>query len=620
MIASWMLGATVFTGLLGIAALAAERALRTTRFQARLPWAISLGVALVWPVVAPFAVRVLSIAKGPTPIVIDAPVISASTMITRQLPPVSVTSSERLGSALIVLWAIASAILFIRLFVAVRTLSRVQHNARPTVLDGQSVLVTESLGPAVIGLIRPRVAVPSWFMQLDAPLRALVLRHESEHCRSRDPQLVWLAAIAVAAMPWNVGLWWLSRRLRLALEIDCDARTLKRESNHEQYGKLLLLIAQRQSGYPLATMLAESTSHLSRRITAMQMTPLRRPVVRAIIFGSIAVGAVVAACSPRIATDLTGPKALAAASTSKSTTPGATYFEYQVEQPVRTANGSVAPAYPAAQKAAHVGGKVMTQFVVDTHGLPEINTFTVLDSDHTDPAFATAVREALPKMRFEPALVGGRAVKQLVQQPFQFGAMENAVTAGALPSPEDVKQRARMVPDKNMNGTLIPSGTVTKSAPNSSAGVNQGGVTSFPRAARDSANGYMKPGVLPTNPSTDAAVASARSNGQPYFEFQVDRAVISAPGSVGPAYPAALKAAKIEGQVLVQFVVDENGVADVSSFKILRPRAENNEVVHPEFENAIRDALPNMRFVPAQVKGVNVKQVVQQPFQFSLTN
>ncbi|MEP6778690.1 MAG: M56 family metallopeptidase, partial [Gemmatimonadaceae bacterium] len=282
MIISWMLGATVFTLLLGIAALAAESALRTTRFQARMPWVFALAVALVWPGVAPIALRVWSNARESTPVVIDAPVISASTIITNQLPPVSSTSGERLEVALIVLWAVASALLLIRLSFAVRTLSRIQHNARPTVLDGQSVLVTESLGPAVIGLIRPRVAVPSWFMQLDAPLRALVLRHEVEHCRSRDPQLVWFAAIAVAAMPWNVGLWWLSRRLRLALEIDCDARTLKRESSHEQYGKLLLLIAQRQSGYPLATMLAESTSHLSRRITAMQM--IRRvSAVRAVL-------------------------------------------------------------------------------------------------------------------------------------------------------------------------------------------------------------------------------------------------------------------------------------------------------------------------------------------------
>ena len=343
----------------------------------------------------------------------------------------------------------------------------------------------------------------------------------------------------------------------------------------------------------------------------MQMTPLRRPVVRAIIFGTVAAGAVVAACSPRIATDLTGPKALAAASTSKSTTSGATYFEYQVEQPVKAAAGSVGPAYPAAQRAAHASGKVLAQFVVDTHGLPELNTFMVLDIPHTDPAFATAVREALPKMRFEPALVGGRAVKQLVQQPFQFGVSENTVTAGTLPSPEDVKQRAKMVPSTEGAGLFFPKKGATASGPVLGVAPT---TTGTQRRVDASTSKPVDPSLAP-----DAVRKSIVGNGQPYFEFQVERAVVTAPGSVGPVYPAALKEAKIEGQVLVQFVVDENGAADVRTLKILKPRVDRNEVVHTEFEDAIREALPNMKFIPATVGGVAVKQLVQTPFQFSLT-
>ena len=34
--------------------------------------------------------------------------------------------------------------------------------------------------------------------------------------------------------------------------------------------------------------------------------------------------------------------------------------------------------------------------------------------------FSLAVKNALPRMRFLPAEVGGRKVKQLVQQPFGF--------------------------------------------------------------------------------------------------------------------------------------------------------------------------------------------------------
>ena len=44
--------------------------------------------------------------------------------------------------------------------------------------------------------------------------------------------------------------------------------------------------------------------------------------------------------------------------------------------------------------------------------------FRGLKSSHE--LFPAAVRNALPSMRFLPAEVGGRKVKQLVQQPFTF--------------------------------------------------------------------------------------------------------------------------------------------------------------------------------------------------------
>jgi protein TonB len=99
---------------------------------------------------------------------------------------------------------------------------------------------------------------------------------------------------------------------------------------------------------------------------------------------------------------------------------------------------------------------------------------------------------------------------------------------------------------------------------------------------------------------------------QPYFEFQVEKPVASAPGSPGPTYPDMLKSAGIEGQVLAQFVVDTTGRAEVATFKVLK--SDN-----PQFEVAVRNALPRMRFLPAEVGGRKVKQLVQQPFQFSLS-
>lgn len=94
------------------------------------------------------------------------------------------------------------------------------------------------------------------------------------------------------------------------------------------------------------------------------------------------------------------------------------YFEFQVEKQVSQVPGSSSPRYPEMLKSANVEGEVLAQFVVDTTGRAEMNTFKTLKSSHE--LFTQAVKNALVNMRFYPAEIGGRKVKQMVQQPFTF--------------------------------------------------------------------------------------------------------------------------------------------------------------------------------------------------------
>ena len=98
---------------------------------------------------------------------------------------------------------------------------------------------------------------------------------------------------------------------------------------------------------------------------------------------------------------------------------------------------------------------------------------------------------------------------------------------------------------------------------------------------------------------------------QPYFEFQVEKPAIAAPGNAPPRYPEALQKASISGEVMAQFVVDTLGRADMSTFKILR---SDNRL----FEIAVRNVLPSHRFLPAEVGGRKVRMWVQQPFLFEI--
>ena len=427
MILTWMLAATVFALLLGAAARALESAARLLSWQGRAPWVAALGASLAWPVLLPLIARQKTVRLSP--VVVGSGAVRS---IAERLPPLPSSIASHLDTILISLWVLASVLLAARLVLAQHTLTRLSRSARATEIDGHEVLLTESVGPAVVGIATPRVAVPSWLTELDEPLRALVLRHEREHCSARDTVLLWLGEAAVALMPWNPAIWWQARRLRLALELDCDARTLRNTEAAPTYGKLLLLIAQRQRMTRLAPMLAESNSHLSRRITAMTRRSVSHQPLRVAALGAIAVVAIIAACSSRIGSDLTGPQPMGgkrlSAQASKNMQPGgdAVYFEYQVEKPVTSVQGN-APRYPDILKMAGVEGEVYVSFVVDTMGLADVTSLKVIKSSHQ--LFLNSVVAALPNMHFAPAMVGGRKVKQLVMEPFVFSIVDGPKAA-----------------------------------------------------------------------------------------------------------------------------------------------------------------------------------------------
>jgi TonB family protein len=81
-------------------------------------------------------------------------------------------------------------------------------------------------------------------------------------------------------------------------------------------------------------------------------------------------------------------------------------------------DGVAAPIYPDSLFAAHLGGRVEVEFVVDHTGKPRMDTFGVVSSTHH--SLADAVRRAIEVRRYVPAMRRGAAVAQLVQQPFEF--------------------------------------------------------------------------------------------------------------------------------------------------------------------------------------------------------
>ena len=84
--------------------------------------------------------------------------------------------------------------------------------------------------------------MPTWLKQSPPAQQAFVLAHETSHIEAYDPQLLTAALALVVLMPWNVPLWWQLKRLRKAVEIDCDARVLRAGHDATRYGETLLAI------------------------------------------------------------------------------------------------------------------------------------------------------------------------------------------------------------------------------------------------------------------------------------------------------------------------------------------------------------------------------------------
>jgi TonB family protein len=413
MIANWMLHVAAVSALLTVGALAAERLLRLWRKEARAVWVVAMTASL--------AVPLISIAQALGWIPSFDPVAGITPLGARAmpalLPPVVVGARfSRVDLALALGWLIVSAGLTIRFALAARTLARRRSTWRSAVVDGQPLLVSRDAGPAVIGFRKPAVVIPEWVLDFDRPLRELILRHEREHLEHQDPRLV-VAAVAIATVaPWNPILWFQLFRLRAAMELDCDLRVLRAHKDARRYGSLLLAVAQRADrGELLVAALTESPSLLARRIAAMRRPVSSFRVTQTILFASLAIAAGIVACDLQSPAE---PPARTLSARPMKAAPDQAYFEFQVEQPVNPAAGSSAPRYPDLLRHAGVEGEVLAQFIVGPDGTADVGSLKVLKSTHD--LFTKAVREALPQMRFNPARVGGKAVRQLVQQPFTF--------------------------------------------------------------------------------------------------------------------------------------------------------------------------------------------------------
>lgn len=309
--------------LMSLLGFAAERLLATRDVPRRAVWAIALAASLAYP-----AVRIFPSPQLPPPVVTPAVTTQAPKDSEVLAPPVNRETSTPPPSqarppafvqprrhfvwpdlanwnrTLQWLW-IASTIAVLAFYslvgIRLRLISRRWTEQR---VNNMSVRIADALGPAVVGLLKPLIVLPRWLLNAPPDQRNMALDHEAEHIAARDPLLLHVALLLVALAPWNLPLWWQLRRLRFAIEVDCDRRVLQRGTNPTDYGEMLLSVGQRQRGSIGGVLaLTEKASQLERRIRVITGTVRRhsRSAFSALL--GLSISAIVAAAAveaPRV--------------------------------------------------------------------------------------------------------------------------------------------------------------------------------------------------------------------------------------------------------------------------------------------------------------------------------
>lgn len=307
----WMLWSTLLAITLGIAAMALERAAMGFGAPRRHIWTVALFLSVAVPGL--LALRRTEITRVvtalPTTAQSQSDVVDETIAINDVATSLSAGPANRSSSALaipsislnrvvIALWIVASGLLAFAFGRSILQLRRRRRGWTNATVGTHSVLLSADDGPAVIGFARPTIVFPRWALALDAHSQEMMLRHETEHIRTGDPRVLLLAGVLLFALPWNVGLWWLVRRLRMAMELDCDARVIRSVGTSHEYGLMLLEVCERRpTMLPLASALASTRPLLERRIDAMSLPLPSRPVRAALPFVMIALIATTAAAS-----------------------------------------------------------------------------------------------------------------------------------------------------------------------------------------------------------------------------------------------------------------------------------------------------------------------------------
>jgi hypothetical protein len=189
-------------------------------------------------------------ARAPVPSFL-LPQINSIVHFSGELEPVEVVSSRQTGTAgqseldprwnwkllLESVYLIGAFTLLTRLLIG--TISARRLAGRSQVQKG--FLTSSSCAtPITLGVFRPVTILPESWLEWSSQKLDMVLAHEREHARRRDPLVRWIALLNRAVFWFHPVSWWIERHLSFLSEQACDDAVLAGGHDPRDYSEHLL--------------------------------------------------------------------------------------------------------------------------------------------------------------------------------------------------------------------------------------------------------------------------------------------------------------------------------------------------------------------------------------------
>ena len=303
---SWMVYAALIGMLIAAGALALERLVSAAGRPRRFVWLVAMGLAVVVPLAG-------GLGKSPEPRVVPGVVATESSAPSKVgiassqgfVPPLPLPAGRTAARTAALIWGAGTVAVLAALCAVLFGVARTRRRWARGRIDGGEVYLSRDFGPALVGIAAPRVVIPRWVLELDAASRAAILRHEREHARARDHLALLCGGLAAVAFPWSPAIWWMCRRLRAAVEMDCDQRVIAGGIGAADYGAVLLQAGSRSQGrWGLAPTMGQPRSLLERRLKTMSEKRKKVKAAHGALLGAATLAALGVAC------DVTAPTSL----------------------------------------------------------------------------------------------------------------------------------------------------------------------------------------------------------------------------------------------------------------------------------------------------------------------